>query len=105
MLPPLHPTTRSTSMPSRSSTRQRPSAAAHLTAPEPITTATRLRRGTAGDAGGLGSIKASKSGGTAGWGGVRLRRASTGVAGDGGVHVGVEAQDAGEAGELEHLVD
>src|SRR5215204_5087460 len=41
-LPPLHPTATETSIPSRCNTRHTPRAAAHLTAPDPMTRATRL---------------------------------------------------------------
>src|SRR5690606_18326013 len=59
MLPPLQPTTMSAWMPSRSSTFHMPTAAAHLTPPEPTTSATRGRPGmaTAGVASGTRGLQ------------------------------------------------
>src|SRR5512135_3456868 len=74
----------STGMPSRWRTLKRPIAAAHLTEPEPMTTAMRLRRG--------GVSGAMRS---------RLAREAR----HGGVRVAVELQDAGEAREIENAQD
>src|SRR5437868_5951324 len=83
MLPALQPTRRSSGTCSRPSTRDSPIAAAHLTLPAPSTSATRLRPIIAFPCSAL---------------------ASAAVARDGRGDVRINLQDAGETGELQHLV-
>src|SRR5712691_1432514 len=78
MLPPLQPTTISTSMFSRRKTLRRPREAAHFTLPEPMTSATRLRS----------SLFSAM---------VFLLR----IASRGGRHVAEHLENAREAGEIE----
>src|SRR5688572_4459506 len=85
----------SIAIPSRARTFCRPSAAAHLTLPAPMTRATRLPE----------PVFAGRGSTTAATAGPELTRSSRCEARDGGVHVGKDLQDAREAGQLEDPQD